>query len=310
MSPAGKALANRVKRGFMKMYPDARVGIDGRNGFITVNGKKAVNMSQASGRPMSEDEMIDQMHRAYAETHIDDDISNADSRMETFRESAKMIRIKKQTLLKLIAEQVAESLPERPEEVEATEDAWAGGDNLELDVDYSKVSAEGSNVASPEVLDLVVAEVRKRIQEMQAHSRGDLGANAAGGKFPIAVGYKLNGKAQSEIAYDQEELDEILDFLNPMTAGGEAIPYSLNPLDEKEPMTAPAGRGIEQYMEAKDQNKDGKNDFEDVKIARMKASGMTKAEIEEEDPELFESTLKTRTAKSLAAAIKRTMGDV
>lgn len=63
-------------------------------------------------------------------------------------------------------------------------------------------------------------------------------------------------------------------------------------------------------MEAKDQNKDGKNDFEDVKIARMKASGMTKAEIEEEDPELFESTLKTRTAKSLAAAIKRTMGDV
>lgn len=223
------------------------------------------------------------------------------------------MKITKQRLLKIIAEQVAESSSEHLKDVEAVEDSWAGGDNLELDVDYSKVSAGEPNVASPEVLDLVVAEVRKRIQEVQAHSRGDLGANAAGVKFPIAVGYKLNGKAQSEIAYDKEELDEILDFLNPMTAGGEAIPYSLNPLDEKEPMAAPAGRGIEQYMEAKgqkDQNNDGKNDFDDVKIARMKASGMTKAEIEEEDPELFESTLKTRTAKSLAAAIKRTMGDV
>jgi len=44
-----------------------------------------------------------------------------------------------------------------------------------------------------------------------------------------------------------------------------------------------------QISEKKDQNKDGKNDFEDVKIARMKASGMTDAEIKEKHPELFES---------------------
>lgn len=37
-----------------------------------------------------------------------------------------------------------------------------------------------------------------------------------------------------------------------------------------------------------DQNKDGKNDFEDVKIARMKASGMSDDEIKEKFPELFE----------------------
>jgi hypothetical protein len=39
--------------------------------------------------------------------------------------------------------------------------------------------------------------------------------------------------------------------------------------------------------EKKDQNNDGKNDFDDVKIARMLASGMTKAEIEEKHPGLF-----------------------
>lgn len=39
--------------------------------------------------------------------------------------------------------------------------------------------------------------------------------------------------------------------------------------------------------EEKDQNNDDKNDFEDVKIARMLASGMTKEEIKEKHPELF-----------------------
>jgi len=66
MSSAGKAHANRVKRKFMKLYSDANVGIDGREGWITVNGKKAVNMSQASGRPLTDEEMIDKMHAVYA----------------------------------------------------------------------------------------------------------------------------------------------------------------------------------------------------------------------------------------------------
>lgn len=65
MSPSSKALANSTKRKFMKLYPDAKVGIDGREGWITVNGKKAVNMSQASGRPLSIEDIIDQMKQAY-----------------------------------------------------------------------------------------------------------------------------------------------------------------------------------------------------------------------------------------------------
>lgn len=42
-------------------------------------------------------------------------------------------------------------------------------------------------------------------------------------------------------------------------------------------------------FEDKDQNDDGENDFEDVKIARMKASGMSDAEIKKKHPELFEN---------------------
>jgi hypothetical protein len=65
ISPRSKSLANAAKRQFAKDYPDVQVGIDGREGWITVNGKKAVNMSQASGSPLSMDDIIDQMKQAY-----------------------------------------------------------------------------------------------------------------------------------------------------------------------------------------------------------------------------------------------------
>ena len=41
-------------------------------------------------------------------------------------------------------------------------------------------------------------------------------------------------------------------------------------------------------LEAKDQNSDGKNDFRDVKIARMKASGLSKSAIKKKHPDLYE----------------------
>ncbi len=102
MSPASKGLANSIKGKFMRMYPDAKVGIDGRNGFITVNGKKAINMSQASGSPMSDEEMIEKMHAVYAGEHVDADVPTADSRMATFREGT--IRTSERQLRKIIRE--------------------------------------------------------------------------------------------------------------------------------------------------------------------------------------------------------------
>ena len=65
ISPRSKSLANAAKRQFAKDYPDVQVGIDGREGWITVNGNKAVNMSQASGSPLSMEDIIDQMKQAY-----------------------------------------------------------------------------------------------------------------------------------------------------------------------------------------------------------------------------------------------------
>ncbi len=65
MSNAGMALARRAKRIFAKDYPQVNIGIDGRQGWITVDGKKAVNMSSATGRPISLEDIIDQMKQAY-----------------------------------------------------------------------------------------------------------------------------------------------------------------------------------------------------------------------------------------------------
>jgi hypothetical protein len=63
VSDSMKSLANAVKRKFLKLY-DAKVKIDGRDGWILVNGKKAVNISPAAGKPLSMDEMLSQMENA------------------------------------------------------------------------------------------------------------------------------------------------------------------------------------------------------------------------------------------------------
>ena len=65
ISPGMKSMANAAKRKFAKDYPKIKVGIDSRQGWITVDGKKAVNISSASGRPMQIEDMVDQMKKAY-----------------------------------------------------------------------------------------------------------------------------------------------------------------------------------------------------------------------------------------------------
>ena len=109
MSSAGKSLANSIKRKFVKMYPDAKVGIDGREGWITVNGEKAINMSQASGGPMTDEEMIEKMHAVYAGKQVDADVPTADSRMSTFREGK--VIITKSQLRSLAREAIMSEAP-------------------------------------------------------------------------------------------------------------------------------------------------------------------------------------------------------
>jgi hypothetical protein len=95
MSSAGKELANAAKRRFAKDYPEVDVGIDGRDGWVTVDGKKAVNMSQASGSPLSLDDVIDKMKQE----HLG----------RTIQEESKM-RVTKRQLRRIIKEQ-SESAP-------------------------------------------------------------------------------------------------------------------------------------------------------------------------------------------------------
>lgn len=60
-------------------------------------------------------------------------------------------------------------------------------------------------------------------------------------------------------------------------------------MDQMTPVSFFAKKAPIAIHEKKDQNKDGENDFDDVKIARMKASGMSDEEIKKKHPELFES---------------------
>ena len=80
------------------------------------------------------------------------------------------------------------------------------------------------------------------VKEELAHPRDHLGKNIADVEFPIVVGYE----GKSEIAYDQEELDNILDDITPGPRGGADIPYSLNSLKDVEAKDVPVGARIDQ----------------------------------------------------------------
>ena len=80
------------------------------------------------------------------------------------------------------------------------------------------------------------ARLRKIIEEEIAHPRNDLGQNIADVDFPILIGYE----GKSEIAYTQDELDNILDDIAPR-----GIKYSLESLGDVEVKDLPVGARIE-----------------------------------------------------------------
>ena len=80
-------------------------------------------------------------------------------------------------------------------------------------------------------------QLEKLIKEELAHPRDHLGKNIADVEFPIVVGYE----SKSEIAYNQEELDNILDDIAP-----KGIAYSLDSLEDVEAKDTPVGAAIDQ----------------------------------------------------------------
>ena len=89
-----------------------------------------------------------------------------------------------------------------------------------------------------------------------------------------------------------DELEQHLDYTKIMT--GESS------VDEPEMLDAIVKEVRRRIAEDKDQNDDGENDFDDVKIARMKASGMSDEEIEKEHPDLFKEDIGDLVGKVLA----------
>jgi len=94
MSSAGKSLALRAKRLFAKDYPDVAISINSREGWIIVDGKKAVNLSQASGRPLSMEDVIDKMKQAYLGHSVQENTMKL-----TKRQLKKIIKEEKKSLL-------------------------------------------------------------------------------------------------------------------------------------------------------------------------------------------------------------------
>lgn len=76
-----------------------------------------------------------------------------------------------------------------------------------------------------------------------AHPRDGLGKNIADVDFPIVVGYE----GKSEVVYDQDALDELLDYLTREND----IAYSLDSLEDTGVKDIPVGRKIEMYGEGR-----------------------------------------------------------
>ena len=61
---------------------------------------------------------------------------------------------------------------EHPSDVEAVEDAWSGGDNLHVDIDWAKEVSGHDTVKEPEILQIVAEQaylrdfIRESIKEL------------------------------------------------------------------------------------------------------------------------------------------------
>ena len=97
---------------------------------------------------------------------------------------------------------------------------------------------------------------------------------------------------EAEILGGEDALVQPLDYTKIMT-GEENV-------EQPETLDLIVKEVNRRIAEKKDQNKDGKNDFDDVKIARMKASGMSDDEIKEKHPELFKETVGDLVGKILS----------
>ncbi len=160
------------------------------------------------------------------------------------------MKITRQQLANIIKEELeASDLPDRPEDVEAVEDAWAGGDDLVQAVDYVKVLTGEENVSKPEVLDIIVKEIRRRISEKKDGNKATVKYNADPAlkgdqtKLPdslqkgiIDAAEKDGTLKEADLAKSEQYYDAIAESLFSVNMGGpvppEEIAYAVQALRE------------------------------------------------------------------------------
>ena len=74
-----------------------------------------------------------------------------------------MSKLTRVHLRKLIKEELASFGDNLETELEPVEDAWAGGDNLELDIDHPKASGSEETVTHQEVLPIMDEHSLRRL---------------------------------------------------------------------------------------------------------------------------------------------------
>lgn len=76
------------------------------------------------------------------------------------------MKITKRQLQDIIREEKEAIEYDTPEEVEALDDVWAGGENLSDDVDHSKEAGGEAVTPEPEVLKITEGQLRNMIQSI------------------------------------------------------------------------------------------------------------------------------------------------
>jgi len=74
------------------------------------------------------------------------------------------MKMTKRQLRQIIREEYAVIDYETTDEVEAVEDAWAGGENLSLDIDHPKSVGSEETTVAPEILSVTEGELRDVIR--------------------------------------------------------------------------------------------------------------------------------------------------
>ena len=130
------------------------------------------NLAQAQSQTWGHGQLVDPNgYSKMVDQAVKFSQGKADSPLQIERNQMKISKKQLKKILEQIEMEVEleqapinSELPQSIPGVEAKENAWAGGDNLELDVDQPKASGAESNIKGQEFLSITESELRKFVR--------------------------------------------------------------------------------------------------------------------------------------------------